>query len=173
MVERRGDAMVRVALSRWRLLPLASLVVAAVVASGPTTVVVAARPRCRAGYKLQRKRGVYRCVRQPRAPRPPRDAVVPSSIELVVAKVEHGRFGATGYMEFPKRVTGTAYGQWVISNGVARERLPFRLPAITNTDYTPFTIGYPIEVHISGRTVTATLVIGRVRSNSLAVKQPG
>jgi hypothetical protein len=158
------DAMVRVAL-------IVSLVVACVMAAGPAAIVAEAKPSCRAGYKLQRKRGVYRCVRQPTKPRPPADAVVPSSIVLTVAKLENGGFGATGYMEFPKLVTGTAYGEWVLSNGVARERAPFRLSSITNTDYTPFTIGYPIEVHISGRTVSATLVIGRVRSNSITVKQ--
>ncbi len=160
--------MVRVALGSL----VASLVVAVVIASGPAAVATAAKPRCRAGYKAQRKRGVYRCVRQPREPRPPRDAVVPSKIELIVAKVERGRFGATGYMEFAQRVTGTAYGQWIISNGVTRERLPFRLPGLEETDYTPFTIGYPIAVHITGRTMTATLVIGRARSNSIVAKQP-
>ena len=97
--------------------------------------------------------------------------MTPSSIELIVAKVENGRFGATGWMEFSQRVTGTAYGQWIISNGVTRERLPFRLRGLKDTDYTPFTIGYPIEVHVTGRTVTATLVIGRTRSNSIVAKQ--
>jgi hypothetical protein len=162
------DALVR---ARTVLLLIASLAVAVAMASGPAVATAEAKPRCRAGYKAQRKRGVYRCVRQPRKPRPPADAVVPSSIVLLVAKLEDDRFGATGYMEFAKPVTGTAYGEWVLSNGVARERFPFRLPSITDTDYTPFTIGYPFEVHISGRAVTATLVIGRVRSNSIAVKQ--
>lgn len=153
------------------VLLIASLVVAAAMTPGPAVAAAGAKPRCRSGYKVQRKRGVYRCVRQPRKPRPPADAVIPSSIVLTVAKLEDGQFGATGYMEFPKLVTGTAYGEWVLSNGVTRERLPFRLSSITNTDYTPFTIGYPLEVHISGRTVTATLVIGRVRSNGIATKQ--
>ncbi len=160
--------MARVA--RWSV--VASLVAAAAMASGPAAFAADAKPRCRSGYKAQRKRGAWRCVLQPREPRPPRDAVVPSKIELIVAKVERGRFGATGYMEFSQRVTGTAYGQWIISNGVTRERLPFRLPGLTNTDYTPFTIGYPIAVHISGRTMTATLVIGGVRSNGIVAKQP-
>jgi hypothetical protein len=140
-------------------------------ASGPAAAAAGARPRCRSGYKVQRKRGVYRCVRQPRKPRPPRDAVTPSSIVLTVAKLDDGQFGANGYLEFSQLVTGTAYGEWVLSNGVTRERLPFKLSSITNTDYTPFTIGYPLEVHISGKTVTATLVIGGVRSNSIATKQ--
>lgn len=158
--------MVRIALL------MTSLLVAVAVAAGPAAVTAHARPRCRAGYKLQRKRGQYRCVKQPSRPRPPRDAVVPSSIELIVAKVEDGRFGATGSMEFAKPATGTAYGEWIVSNGVTRERFPFRLPGLANTTYTPFTIGYPIEVHITGRTITARLVIGRVSSNSVAALQP-
>lgn len=162
-----------VARARMVLLLIAALLVAATMASGPAAAAAdAARPRCRAGYKVQRKRGVWRCVRRPREPRPPRDAVTPSSIELIVAKVEGGRFSATGYMEFSQKVTGTAYGHWLISNGVARERLPFRLGPLKDLDYTPFTIGYPIAVHISGRTVTATLVIGRTRSNSIVAMQP-
>lgn len=157
--------------ARTVLLLIASLVVAVVLASGPAVASAEAKPRCRSGYKAQRKRGVYRCVLQPRKPRPPRDAVTPSSIVLIVAKLEDRKFGATGYMEFAKPVTGGAYGEWVLSNGVTRERFPFKLSPITNTDYTPFTIGYPFEVHISGKSMTATLVIGRVRSNSIALKQ--
>lgn len=149
------------------LLLVASLLVAVAMTSAPAA---AARPRCRAGYKLQRKRGVYRCVRQPREPRRA-DAVFPSTIELIVAKVENSLFGATGWMEFAKPATGTAYGEWVLSNGVARDRYPFKLTSLKSTTYTPFTIGYPFKVYISGRTVTARLVIGRVSSNSITVKQ--
>ncbi|MDO8209103.1 hypothetical protein [Conexibacter sp. CPCC 206217] len=150
---------------------MASLAVLICVASAPAVGVADAKPRCRAGYQLKKKRGVLRCVRKPTEPKPPRDAVVPSSIELLVGTLKDGQFGATGYMRFAERVTGTAYGEWVLTNGVARERVPFKLRYITDTDYTPFTIGYPIAVFIRGRAVTATLVIGGVRSNRITLKQ--
>lgn len=156
---------------RKALLLIVALALVTGLASGPAVVAADAKPKCRSGYKAQRKRGVWRCVRRPKRPKPPKDAVYPSSIELLVGKVRSGRFGATGYMRFPERVTGTAYGQWVLSNGQVRQRLPFKLRSITDTDYTPFTIGYPIKVWITGRTLTATLVIGRTRSNTITLQQ--
>lgn len=162
--------MVRTAL---RLVAVLALLVGLAAIPAVGTAGAAARTRCRAGYGLRKKRGVLRCVRRPKEPAPPRDAVTPSSIELIAGSLKQGRFGATGFMRFSGNVTGTAYGQWVISNGVARERFPFKLQHITDTDYTPFTIGYPIETHMRGRAVTATLVIGGVRSNSIALKQEG
>lgn len=150
---------------------LASLVIA--LAVGPVVAVAGAdaKPSCRSGYLPRRKRGVWRCVLQPRKPKPPRDAVYPSEIELIVGKIEKKKFNATGYMRFSKRVTGTAYGEWILSNGVARERLPFSLRNLKDLDYIPFTIGYPIPVHISGKSVTARLVIGRTSSNSIVLIQ--
>lgn len=153
---------------------IAPLIVAAALLAGPATVAAsadAARPKCRVGYELKKKRGRSRCVRRPREPKPPKDAVYPSSIELIVAKLANGRFGATGSMRFSQNVTGTAYGSWIVSNGIARERFPFALRNITDTDYTSFTIGYPIETAISGKRVTVTLVIGRTRSNTVTAKQ--
>lgn len=141
---------------------IASLVVAAAVAAGGP-VAAEAKLKCKPGYKVQKKRGVSRCVRKP--------TVVPSSIVLVVGKLEKGRFGATGYMEFPEPVTGLAYGKWVFSNGIGREQARFDLGFLKNINYTPFTVGYPIEVGISGPTVTATLVIGGTRSNTITLKQ--
>lgn len=153
-------------------LGLVALAVAVSLGSGLVTgAAAAARPRCRAGYHLKKKRGVLRCVRRPEQPRRPRDAVTPSEIVLLVGTLKGGEFGATGYMRFAKLVTGTAYGEWVLSNGVTRERAPFKLRDITNTDYTPFTIGYPIAVFSRGKTVTARLVINGVSSNSIALKQ--
>ncbi|MDO8188650.1 hypothetical protein Q5424_16680 [Conexibacter sp. JD483] len=151
--------------------PLVSLVLAALLAAGAAGAADAARPKCRAGYELKKKRGAYRCVRRPKQPKPPRDAVYPSSIELIVATLKERRFGATGFMRFSAPVTGTAYGSWIVSNGITRERFPFTLRHITRTDYMPFTIGYPIETAISGKAVTVTLEIGRVRSNAAAAKQ--
>lgn len=148
---------------------IVSLALVAGVAAGPATAGADAAPKkCRAGYKLQKKRGKLRCVKRPKEPETPKDAVYPSEIVLIVAKLEKGRFGATGYMRFSAPVTGTAYGHWVVSNGIASVKHPFRL-RITNTDYTPFTIGYPIETQINGRTVTLTLVIGRTRSNTMTL----
>jgi hypothetical protein len=147
-----------------------SLMLAGALAAGPA-VAADAPARCRAGYQLRKKRGVRRCVRKPDEPKPPRDAVTPSSIELIVGTLKQDRFGATGFMRFPGPVTGTAYGEWVLSNGVTRERIPFKLPNITETDYTPFTIGYPVKVFTRGRAVTARLVIGGVSSNRITLKQ--
>lgn len=165
--------MVRLARGRDRVRSVVVLIVAltlvAVAAAGPAAAVADAAPKkCRAGYKLQKKRGQLRCVKRPKEPEPKKDAVYPSSIELIVAKLERGRFGATGFMRFSGQVTGTAYGHWVFSNGIATVRHPFSL-RVTRTDYTPFTIGWPIETHINGRVVTATLVIGRTRSNTMTL----
>jgi hypothetical protein len=96
-----------------------SLMLAGALAAGPA-VAADAPARCRAGYQLRKKRGVRRCVRKPDEPKPPRDAVTPSSIELIVGTLKQDRFGATGFMRFPGPVTGTAYGEWVLSNGVTR-----------------------------------------------------
>jgi hypothetical protein len=147
-----------------------SLMLAGALAAGPA-VAADAPSRCRAGYQLRKKRGVRRCVRKPDEPKPPRDAVTPSSIELIVGTLKEDRFGATGFMRFAGPVTGTAYGEWVLSNGVTRERIPFKLPNIVETDYTPFTIGYPVKVFTRGRAVTARLVIGGVSSNRITLKQ--
>lgn len=152
---------------------LVSLVLAAALAAGPAAAADAARPKCRPGYALRKKRGTYRCVRRPREPKPPKDAVYPSSIELIVASLKNDKFGATGFMRFSGPVTGTAYGSWIVSNGIARERFPFTLRGITRTDYTPFTVGWPIETAISGKSVTVTLEIGRIRSNAVTAKQGG
>lgn len=143
-------------------------------ASGPVLATAAAADtkKCRSGYHLRTKRGVKRCVRRPKQPERPRDAVTPASIELIVATLKQGGFGATGFMRFAGVVDGTAYGEWILSNGVARERFPFRL-RVSRTDYTPFTIGYPLKAFTSGKTVTARLVIGKVSSNSVTVKQTG
>lgn len=154
-----------------RLIASLGIAVALGLASGPAVAAADAKPRCRAGYKPQKKRGVLRCVLKPKEPERPRDAVTPSSIELLVGTLKNQEFGATGFMRFAKPVTGTAYGQWVLSNGVTRERVPFKLRSITNTDYTPFTIGYPIKVFSSGRAVTARLVINGVSSNRITLKQ--
>lgn len=155
---------IRSARARTVLVPLliASLVVATAMA-GPVAVTAEAKPRCRPGYKVQVKRGVRRCVRKP--------TLVPSSIVLIVGKLEDGRFGATGYMEFPKTVTGLIYGKWVFRNGIGRETARFDLGYFKRINYTPFTTGYPIKVGISGPTVTATLVIGGTRSNAITLRQ--
>lgn len=165
--------MVRLARGRGRARSVVVLIVSLALvtgaAAGPATAVADAAPKkCRGGYKLQKKRGKLRCVKRPKRPETPKDAVYPASIELIVAKLDKGKFSATGFMRFSSQVTGMAYGHWVFSNGIATVRHPFSL-RVTRTDYTPFTIGWPIETHINGRVVTATLVIGRTRSNTMTL----
>jgi hypothetical protein len=136
----------------------------------PSASAAGARPTCKPGYKVQRKRGVLKCVRKPKEPKLPKDAVTPSAITLVAGSLRDERFGATGYMEFAQSVTGTVYGHWVISNGVVRDRARFRLPNLA--DVTSVNFGATdVKVPMSGRTLTAVLVVGTVRSNRFTLAQ--
>lgn len=101
---------------------------------------------------------------------PPKDAVTPSSITIVAGKLRDSQFSATGYFEFASKVTGSVYGHWVISNGVYRERVPFTLRRLKKIDYTPWTTN-PKKVPMKGKTLTATLVVGKVRSSAFTLLQ--
>ena len=150
---------------------LAALVaLAAGAVLGPPASAADAAPKCKPGYKLQKKKGKLTCVLQPKEPGPPKDAVTPSKIEVIVGKLRDDRFGATGYMEFSEPVTGTAYGHWIISNGVVRDRVSFELRNLKDTSSTPFGV-VDREVHMSGRTLTAVLKIGTTRSNTVTLIQ--
>jgi hypothetical protein len=87
--------------------------------TGPSAGAVSVAGRCREGYHLRKKRGVLRCVRRPDEPKPPRDAVTPSSIELIVGTLKGG---------YPIKVftSGRAVTARLVIGGVSSNRLALK-----------------------------------------------
>ncbi len=139
-----------------------TLAVAGLAGPGASVAGAATKPTCKPEQKAQKRDGRWKCVKR-------KDAVQPHEITLVAGTLKDGAFGATGYMRFPKPVTGTAYGYWQVSNGLGRHRVAFTFKNLKKTQYTPFTVGKLIPVPLNGRSMSLQLVIGKTKSNVYAL----
>lgn len=121
-----------------------------------------------AAKKKKCKKGYYRvgkkCKRKPME-------ITPSSITLVAGSLKQGRFGATGYAEFPKTSRQAVLkGYWQISNGIGYERLKVEWRVAKGAIYTNFT-DTQRKVGLTGAQMTAVLVVRGVQSNAQVLKQ--
>lgn len=120
-----------------------------------TPAAAAKKKKCKKGYKRVGKK----CKRNPQV-------IKPTKIVLVVGKLRDGKFGATGYAEFPKTSRNAVLkGFWHISNGIGYERLKVSWNVAKGVTYSNFT-DTERKVGLTGTDMTATLVIQGVQSNA-------
>ncbi len=130
--------------------------IAALLIVGPAAAAnVGVAKKCKSGY--EKKNG--KCVRKPLV-------IKPTKVQLLVGKLRDGRFGATGYAEFPKTSRKAVLkGFWHISNGVGYERLKVSWDVAKGMLFTNFT-DTNRKVGLTGPDMTVTLVIQGVQSNN-------
>lgn len=119
-----------------------------------------AKKKCKKGYQRVGKK----CKRKP-------FVITPDSITLVGGLLKQRRFGATGYSFFPRVARDAVLrGYWHISNGIGYERLRVEWKVFKGQDYLNFG-DLDRKVGLSGREMTATLVVKGVRSNAYPLEQ--
>lgn len=114
------------------------------------------KKKCERGFKKSGKK----CVRR---------TITPTSITLVIAKIENGRVKFTGYSEFGKTTTADAFlsGKVHVSDGIGVEKIKFNLFVAKGQNFTNFTADY--KVGLNSPNMTVTLICNGVSSNAYAV----
>lgn len=128
--------------------------------SANLTISAKKKKKCKKGYERIGKK----CKKKP-------FVITPSSVTLVVGVLKKGRFGATGYSYFPQTSRKAVLkGYWHISNGIGFERLKVEWSIAKGANYSNFT-DYERKVGLTGKNMTAVLVVQGVRSNAQVLKQ--
>jgi len=119
-----------------------------------------AKKKCKKGYQ----RVGTKCKRKP-------FVITPDSITLVAGVLKQRMFASTGYSFFPRVARDAVLrGYWHISNGIGYERLKVEWKVFKGQDYLNFG-DLDRKVGLSGREMTATLVVKGVRSNAYPIEQ--